>query len=116
MRRIEKISGRSDDMLIIRGVNVFPSQIEEQILKVTALSPHYVLEVSRPDRMDELKVIVEQRAGISEEDLSAASRELKHHIKTMIGVSTAIEITPPNQINRSVGKAKRIVDLRIKDE
>lgn len=115
MRRIEKISGRSDDMLIIRGVNVFPSQIEEQILKVNALSPHYLLEVSRPDRMDELKVIVEQRGEISGDELSAASHELKHHIKTMIGVSTAVEIMPANGLDRSFGKAKRVRDLRTKN-
>ena len=76
MRRIDKITGRSDDMLIIRGVNVFPSQIEEQILKIPALSPHYVLEVSRPDRMDELKVLVERRADTVESTAKAAAVEL----------------------------------------
>jgi phenylacetate-CoA ligase len=112
MRRMEKISGRSDDMMIIRGVNVFPSQIEEQILKEKALSPHYYLEVTRPGRMDELKVVVEQREGASADDIAAATKSLRHHIKTMIGISTAIDIAPAGGVERSGGKAKRIVDLR----
>ncbi|HBK92955.1 MAG TPA: phenylacetate--CoA ligase, partial [Parvularcula sp.] len=111
MRRIEKISGRSDDMLIIRGVNVFPSQVEEQILKTPGLSPHYILEITRPDRMDELKIIVEARADA---DKGAAAKELKHHIKTMIGVSAAIDIAPEGAVERSAGKAKRVRDLRPK--
>ncbi|WDI30675.1 phenylacetate--CoA ligase [Hyphococcus flavus] len=112
MRRMEKVTGRNDDMLIIRGVNVFPSQIEEQILKVPALSPHYLLEVSRPDRMDELKVLVERREGAAETDMAAAVKELKHHIKTIIGVTATIEIAPPEGLARSLGKALRIRDLR----
>ncbi len=115
MRRMARISGRSDDMLIIRGVNVFPTQIEEQILKEPALSPHYVLEVTRSGRMDELKVIVEQRPGASPDEIAAAAKSLKHHIKTMIGVSTAIDIAPPGGVDRSAGKAKRIRDLRALD-
>jgi len=111
MRRMEKLSGRSDDMLIIRGVNVFPSQVEEQILKTRGLSPHYILEVTRPDRMDELKIIVEARAGA---DAAAAAKELKHHIKTMIGVSAAVEVAAPGAVERSAGKAKRVRDLRAK--
>jgi phenylacetate-CoA ligase len=112
MRRMERISGRTDDMMIIRGVNVFPTQIEEQILKEPALAPHYVLEVTRPARMDELKVIVEQREGASANDIAAASRSLKHHIKTMIGISVAVDIVPPAGVERSLGKARRIRDLR----
>jgi phenylacetate-CoA ligase len=114
MRRIEKISGRSDDMMIIRGVNVFPSQIEELILKETALAPHYLLEITRPDRMDELKVIVEAREGADSAAQGAASDSLKNAIKTLIGVSTAIEIAAPNGVERSMGKAKRVRDLRPK--
>lgn len=112
MRRIGKISGRADDMMIIRGVNIFPSQIEELILREAALAPHYVLEITRPNRMDELKVIVEARSGAdaTARNLSAAS--LKHAIKTMIGVSAVIEIAEPDAIERSAGKAKRIRDLR----
>lgn len=112
MRRMERISGRTDDMLIIRGVNVFPTQIEEQLLKQAALSPHYLLEVSRPGRMDELKVIVEQREGASDAEIAAASKGLRHHIKTMIGVSVVIDIVPAGGVERSGGKAKRIRDLR----
>ncbi len=112
MRRMERISGRTDDMLIIRGVNVFPTQIEEQILKEAALSPHYILEVTRPGRMDELKIIVEQREGASAAEIGVAEKSLRHHVKTMIGISTAIEITPTGGVERSLGKAKRIRDLR----
>jgi phenylacetate-CoA ligase len=112
MRRMERISGRSDDMLIIRGVNVFPTQIEEQILKEAALAPHYVLEVTRPGRMDELKVVVERRADASDDEANAAAKALRHHIKTMIGVSVAVDVAPPNGVERSLGKAKRIRDLR----
>ncbi len=112
MRRMERISGRSDDMLIIRGVNVFPSQIEEQILKERALSPHYILEVTRPDRMDEVKVVVECRDCVTDAELDNAARELRHHIKTMIGISTMVEIVKPGGVERSLGKANRIRDLR----
>ncbi|MFZ5615706.1 MAG: phenylacetate--CoA ligase PaaK [Pseudomonadota bacterium] len=112
MRRMERISGRTDDMLIIRGVNVFPSQIEEQILKEKALSPHYILEVTRPGRMDELKVIVERREGAGEEELKTAEKALRHHVKSLIGISTAIEIAPVGGVERSLGKARRIRDLR----
>lgn len=114
MRRMERISGRTDDMLIIRGVNVFPTQVEEQILKEPALSPHYILEVTRPGRMDELKVIVERRAGTSDSEIASAAKGLKHHIKTMIGISVAVDIAPAGGVERSGGKAKRIRDLRQK--
>lgn len=114
MRRIEKISGRSDDMMIIRGVNVFPSQIEELILKEPGLAPHYVLEITRPDRMDELTVIVEAREGAEASARNAAAANLKHAIKTLIGVTAAIDIADPNGVERSIGKAKRIRDLRPK--
>lgn len=112
MRRMERISGRTDDMMIIRGVNVFPTQVEEQILKEPALAPHYLIEISRPGRMDELKIIVERREGVDDAAAGAAAKGLKHHIKTMIGISTAIEIVNPGGVERSLGKAKRIRDLR----
>ena len=112
MRRMERISGRSDDMLIIRGVNVFPSQIEEQILKVPALSPHYILEVTRSNRMDEIKVIVERRDNVSETEAESAAVSLKQRIKTIIGISSAVEIARAGGVERSLGKAKRIRDLR----
>ena len=112
MRRMEKITGRSDDMMIIRGVNVFPTQIEEIIFKIDALSPHYHCEISRPDRMDILTVVVEENVGISDGDRAQASKTLRERIKTLIGVSTTIKLGPPNSLERSAGKAKRIHDLR----
>jgi len=112
MRRMEKITGRSDDMMIIRGVNVFPTQIEEIILKIPALTPHYHCEISRPDRMDILTVVVEENNGVSEAEGNEASKVLKERIKTLIGVSTTIKLAKPNSLTRSPGKAKRIHDLR----
>jgi phenylacetate-CoA ligase len=112
-RRIGKITGRSDDMLIIRGVNVFPSQIEEQILKVPKLSAHYQLEVTRRGHMDELDVHVEAKPDvISEADRETAARELQHHIKALIGINTRIHIEAVGSVERSTGKAKRVVDKR----
>jgi phenylacetate-CoA ligase len=113
-RRLDKISGRWDDMLIIRGVNVFPSQIEELILKTPRLSPHSVLELSRRGHLDDLLVRVEMKPEVaSEADKQAAALQLKHHIKSYIGINTAIEIAPPGYIERSAGKAKRVIDKRL---
>ena len=112
MRRIERISGRSDDMIIIRGVNVFPTQIEEEILKLNALTAHYYLEITRPDRMDRVRIVVERRNGVSDDDAQNACRELRHHIKTMIGITTDVDVAPPGGVERSSGKARRIKDLR----
>ena len=103
MRRMERISGRSDDMLIIRGVNVFPSQIEELILKQPGLSPHYVLEVSKEGPLDHLTVVVEGEEG--------AASGLRHAIKSYIGISADVRI---GTIERSAGKAKRVIDKRPK--
>jgi phenylacetate-CoA ligase len=103
MRRMERISGRADDMLIIRGVNVFPSQIEELILKQPGLSPHYVLEVSKDGPLDHLTVVVE-----GEEKATAT---LRHSIKSYIGISADVRI---GTIERSAGKAKRVIDKRPK--
>ena len=103
MRRMEKITGRSDDMLIIRGVNVFPSQIEELILKQPGLSPHYVLEVSKAGPLDHLAVLVEGEPG--------AAAGLEHSIKAYIGISAEVRIAA---IERSIGKAKRVIDKRPK--
>lgn len=111
-RRMEKVTGRTDDMMIIRGVNVFPSQIEEIILKDERLSPHYYLEISRSDRLDELSVFVEARSGTDGTDHAAASRELVHNIKSYIGVSVRANVVPVETIERSLGKAKRIIDKR----
>jgi phenylacetate-CoA ligase len=107
MRRMEKITGRSDDMLIVRGVNVFPSQIEELILKQPALSPHYVLELSKSGPLDHLTVVVESPD-------QAAGAALQHHIKSYIGISADVKVLAPNSIERSIGKAKRVIDLRPK--
>jgi len=112
MRRIEKITGRSDDMMIVRGVNVFPTQIEELILRDERLAPHFLIELSRRDRLDEMTVKVEARAGAEDAVRAACNRDLAHHIKSLIGITATIETLPAGAIERSAGKAKRIVDLR----
>ena len=120
MRRMGKITGRSDDMLIIRGVNVFPTQIEELILKIPDLAPIYQLVVSREGHLDKLEVNVEMRQHMSrgwKMDASAAAahaNELRHQIKALIGVSTTVNVLQPDSIERSVGKAKRVIDNRPK--
>jgi phenylacetate-CoA ligase len=115
MRRIEKITGRSDDMIILRGVNVFPTQIEEQILKCRGLAPHFQIELSREGRMDNMIVHVECAPEHVDPDARAKSaKELAHHIKAIVGVSTRINVADPNAIARSEGKAKRVVDNRPK--
>jgi phenylacetate-CoA ligase len=111
MRRIEKIAGRSDDMIILRGVNLFPTQIEELILEDKRLAPHFVIELAREGRLDVMRVKVEGRAADAAL-LDAASRALAQRIKALIGVTATIETVPPGTIERSIGKAKRIVDLR----
>jgi phenylacetate-CoA ligase len=103
MRRMEKITGRSDDMLIIRGVNVFPSQIEELILKQPGLSPHYVLELSKDGPLDHLTVVLEGNEG--------GARALEKSIKAYIGISADVKI---GAVERSIGKAKRVIDKRTK--
>ena len=113
MRRMQRVKGRSDDMLIIRGVNLFPSQIEEILLEDERLSPHYYLEVRRPRRLDELTVVVEAKAGAAaEETRAAAGRDLAGHIKSRIGISSEVTVGEPGSVERSMGKARRIVDLR----
>jgi phenylacetate-CoA ligase len=115
MRRIERIAARSDDMLIIRGVNVFPSQIEALVLAAPALAAHYQLEVSRPQRLDELEVRVELRprlAGRGDAARERAARALEHEIKSRVGVSARVVVLPPGAIERSAGKAKRVIDRR----
>ena len=114
MRRMEKITGRSDDMMIIRGVNVFPSQIEELILKRAELAPHYQCVLTREGPMDDLKVVIETKPGVSPESIEAraAAKMLQHEIKVYIGSSVAIELKGEGGVERSQGKAKRVVDLR----
>jgi phenylacetate-CoA ligase len=116
MRRMEKVTGRSDDMLIIRGVNLFPSQIEELILNDARLAPHYLLEVRREQRLDRLKVIVEAKAEAAGEDArAAAGADLTQHVKSRIGVTSEVVVVVPGAVERSLGKARRIVDLRPRD-
>ncbi|MCC7413660.1 MAG: phenylacetate--CoA ligase [Gammaproteobacteria bacterium] len=112
MRRMARITGRSDDMLIIRGVNVFPSQIEEQIFKCAQLSPHYQIELSRDGHLDQIKVLVELKPNAVDYDRATTARELAHHIKSYIGVSAHIEVLSYGNVARSQGKAVRIVDKR----
>ncbi|MFZ1963714.1 MAG: phenylacetate--CoA ligase PaaK [Roseiarcus sp.] len=115
VRRIEKIAGRTDDMLIIRGVNVFPGQIEELLLKEPMLSPHYVLEVSRRDHLDALAVVAEARPGAGARDgaeRQACVGRLAHAVKSYIGVTVQVRVVEAGELERSAGKAKRIVDLR----
>jgi phenylacetate-CoA ligase len=114
MRRMEKITGRSDDMMIIRGVNVFPSQIEELILKRIELAPHYQCVLTRDGPMDDLRVLVETKPGVSPDstEACAAAKMLQHEIKVYIGSSVAIELKGEGGVERSQGKAKRVVDLR----
>jgi phenylacetate-CoA ligase len=115
MRRIEKITGRSDDMMILRGVNVFPTQIEEQILKCSGLAPHFQIELTRNGRMDDMIVHVEAMPNATNSDVRAHSaKELAHHIKSVVGVSTKVKVGDPDSVERSVGKAKRVVDNRLK--
>ncbi len=114
MRRIEKITGRSDDMLIIRGVNVFPTQIEELIVKEPVLAPHYQLEVTRPKNLDEIAVLVERTPMSGSQDGQAAGERLEKLIKSLIGVSAEVRVVAPGGIERSIGKAKRVVDKRPK--
>ncbi len=114
MRRMEKITGRSDDMMIVRGVNVFPTQIEELICKRPELAPHYVCILTREGPLDQLTVAVEARQGLSHESSEArgAAEKLAHEIKTYVGTSAVIELRAEGGVERSLGKAKRVIDKR----
>ena len=114
MRRMEKITGRTDDMIILRGVNLFPTQIEELLLQITDLSPHFQCVLSRSGTLDEMTVRVESRDGIGQDVARAAGQQLRHMVKSTIGVSVAVDVVPPEGIERSVGKMRRIVDQRPK--
>ena len=111
MRRMAKITGRSDDMLIVRGVNLFPSQVEEQILRDPALSGHYVIELTRSGALDDLTVRVEARAALDAEATARSVRDLERRLKGMCGLSALVEIGP---VERSMGKARRVIDKRPK--
>src|SRR4029079_12509474 len=114
MRRMEKITGRSDDMMIVRGVNVFPTQIEELILKQPVLAPHYQCILTREGPLDHLTVAVEAGAGLppDHEDVRSAAERLAHEIKVYIGTTAHIDVRPSGGIERSMGKAKRVLDQR----
>ncbi len=112
MRRMAKITGRSDDMLIIRGVNVFPSQIEELVLQFPALAPHYQIELSKVGNMDALALRLEGQPGVQETVVQQQVGELRNQIKSLIGVSCDMELLPEGGVPRSEGKAKRVVDRR----
>lgn len=120
MRRMARVSGRTDDMLIIRGVNVFPSQIEEIIVQQASLSAHYQLEVRRDSHMDQLDVLVERRADLAtplqEAERRALGQAVERQIKGLIGVSTRVEVMEPQTLQRSQGKAVRVIDKRSKVE
>jgi phenylacetate-CoA ligase len=115
MRRIERIKGRSDDMLIIRGVNVFPTQIEAALAAEPLLAPHYILEVSRPERLDEMEVIVETRTVLPAEAATVLAERATYLIKAHVGVTTTVRAVAPGTIERSQGKAKRVIDKRPRD-
>jgi phenylacetate-CoA ligase len=116
MRRMDKITGRSDDMLIIRGVNVFPTQVEELVLKIAQLGPHYQIVLTRSGNLDEVEIMTEVRPEF--DYLNASEREqiagqLRHAVKSFIGVSAAIRVTDSGKVERSLtGKARRVIDKR----
>jgi phenylacetate-CoA ligase len=113
MRRIEKVGGRSDDMIILRGVNVFPTQLEAVILGDRRLAPHFVIELRREGRLDSMALKVEARADAAgEESRAASAADLVHRIKSLVGITVAVETVLPGTIERSIGKAKRIIDMR----
>jgi len=114
MRRMEKITGRSDDMIILRGVNVFPTQIEEQLMTVAGLAPHFQIELSRSGRMDEMCVRVETLPGMDPAQGAEAGRTLRQRIKQTAGITVSVEVGPTESVERSQGKAVRIIDNRPK--
>ena len=115
MRRMEKVTGRSDDMIILRGVNVFPTQIEEQILRVAGLAPHFQIELTKDGPLDAMRIHVEPEPDHAAPEARSASAEtLARHIKDVVGVSAAIVVADPGGVARSEGKAKRVVDNRPK--
>ena len=112
MRRMEKITGRNDDMIILRGVNLFPTQIEELVLGIEQLTPHFILELSRHGRMDTLKVRIERHPDLSVETCESAAKVLAQRIKIFVGSTVAVQLEEPGVLPRSEGKYKRVYDLR----
>ena len=111
-RRMQKVTGRTDDMMIVRGVNVFPTQVEEQILAIEGLTPHYLCVLTRPGNLDELTVRVESVGEPGPDAVAALGAELAERVKTRIGVSARVEVVAPHSLERSLGKARRISDQR----
>jgi phenylacetate-CoA ligase len=112
---MEKVTGRSDDMIILRGVNVFPTQIEEALLACPGLAPHFQIELTKPDRMDQMRVITEASdAAMGAEDRETARRTLAAAIKQSVGISVKIDVIDAGGVARSEGKAVRILDKRPK--
>ena len=116
MRRMQKVTGRSDDMLIIRGVNLFPTQVEEILLGDAGCRHTTASRSRREGRLDEIAVLVEARAGAADEETrAAAGRDVARHVKSRIGITCEVRVMEPESIERSIGKARRIVDLRPED-
>jgi phenylacetate-CoA ligase len=115
MRRMEKVTGRSDDMMVVRGVNVFPTQIEEQVLRCAGLAPHFLIELRRDQRLDDMRVITEARHSHADQAArDAQGKLLASYIRSVIGLAAEVVVDEPGKIERSVGKAKRVIDLRPK--
>ncbi|WP_375488805.1 phenylacetate--CoA ligase PaaK [uncultured Jatrophihabitans sp.] len=112
MRRMAKITGRTDDMIILRGVNLFPTQLEELILQVPALAPHFQCVLTRSGTLDELTVRVERRIDANEHDAMAAGAQLRERVKNVIGVTVAVDVLAPDGVERSMGKMRRVLDER----
>jgi phenylacetate-CoA ligase len=111
-RRMRKVTGRTDDMMIVRGVNVFPTQVEEQILRVEGLTPHYLCVLTRPGNLDELTVQVEAHDSVPETARERLGEDLQRHVKDTVGVTVDVEVLAPHSLERSLGKAVRISDRR----
>ncbi|MFD4746214.1 phenylacetate--CoA ligase PaaK [Streptomyces rubiginosohelvolus] len=114
-RRMEKVTGRSDDMVILRGVNLFPTQIEEIVLRTPGVAPHFQLRLTRDGRLDALTVLAEARADATTDEREEAARAVAAAVKDGVGVSVNVEVVDPETLERSVGKIRRIVDLREKE-
>ena len=112
MRKMKRITGRTDDMMIIRGVNVFPTQIEEILCAIPAFEPHYQIEITRDKHLDNLMLNIEKKNTSTDSQVTSAVGELKHHIKSSIGISVSVKVHNFGQIERSQGKATRVIDKR----
>jgi phenylacetate-CoA ligase len=115
MRRMERVMGRSDDMIVVRGVNVYPTQIEEQILRCEGLAPHFLIELRRDQRLDDMRIIAEARQSHADQAArDTQGKLLAAYIRGVIGVAAEVVVDDPGKIERSTGKAKRVIDLRPK--